>query len=116
MIQKAISQIEREQTRKEPLAPLAVGDTVKVHVTIREGDKERVQPFSGTVIAIRRGVGGGSFIVRRLSHGVAVEKIFPFNCPHVTKVEVERKSRVRRAKLYFLRERSGKKARLSRKE
>ena len=113
MIQKMIDKINRENIRKEPLAPFAVGDSVKVHVRIKEGDKERLQVFAGTVIAIKRGGVQGSFTVRRVSHGEGVEKVFPMNCPHVAKVEVESSSRVRRAKLYFLRNLSGKKARLA---
>ncbi len=113
MIQKMIDKINRENTRQEPLAPFAVGDSVKVHVKIKEGDKERLQVFAGTVIAIKRGGVQGSFTVRRVTHGEGVEKVFPMNCPNVAKVEVESSSRVRRAKLYFLRDRSGKKARLA---
>jgi len=108
-----IDKINRENTRKEPLAPFAVGDSVKVHVRIKEGDKERLQVFAGTVIAIKRGGVQGSFTVRRVSHGEGVEKVFPVNSPSVSKVEVESSARVRRAKLYFLRNLSGKKARLT---
>ncbi len=113
MIQKMIDKINRENTRKEKLAPFAVGDAVKVHVKIKEGDKERLQVFAGTIIAIKRGGVQESFTVRRISHGIGVEKVFPVNSPHVARVEVESSSRVRRAKLYFLRNLSGKKARLA---
>jgi large subunit ribosomal protein L19 len=113
MIQKMIDKINRENARKEKLDSFAVGDAVKVHVKIKEGDKERLQVFAGTVIAIKRGGVQESFTVRRISHGVGVEKVFPVNSPHVAKVEVESSSRVRRAKLYFLRDLSGKKARLA---
>jgi large subunit ribosomal protein L19 len=113
MIQKMIDKINRENARKEPLTPFSVGDTVKVHVKIKEGDKERLQVFGGTVIAIKRGGVQESFTVRRISHGVGMEKVFPVNSPHVAKVEIESSSRVRRAKLYYLRDLSGKKARLA---
>ena len=113
MIQKMIDKINRENARKEKLAPFAVGDSVKVSVKIKEGDKERLQIFAGTVIAIKRGGVQESFTVRRISHGVGVEKVFPVNSPHVASVEIESHSRVRRAKLYYLRKLSGKKARLA---
>ncbi len=113
MINKMIDKINRENARTEKLATFAVGDTVKVHVKIKEGEKERLQVFAGTIIAIKRGGVQESFTVRRISHGVGVEKVFPMNSPHVAKVEVESHSRVRRAKLYFLRNLSGKKARLA---
>jgi len=90
-----------------------VGDTVHVHVVIKEGDKERTQVFTGTVISRRHGGGGGTFTVRRISHGVGVERVFPMNSPHVAKVEVESRSDVRRAKLYFLRRRAGRQSKLA---
>ena len=89
-----------------------IGDTVKVHTKIREGDKERVQVFAGTVIA-RSGAGANErFTVRRISHGVGVEKVFPIHTPYIAKIEIVRSSHVRRAKLYFMRQLTGKKARL----
>jgi len=108
-----------EKIRREGLAENApefeVGDTVKVHAKIYEGDKERIQVFSGTVIA-RDGSGNTeTFTVRRVSHGVGVEKVFPVHSPHITKVTVEGSASVRRAKLYFLRRRVGKQARLKTK-
>lgn len=90
----------------------AVGDTVKVHVKIREGEKERVQVFAGTVIAMKGRGETRTFTVRRISHGVGVERIFPVKSPHIAKVEIESSSSVRRAKLYFLRDRTGKNSRL----
>ncbi len=97
---------------KPEVDPFQVGDSVRVHVKIREGEKERVQVFAGTVIA-RSGAGAAeTFTVRRLSFGVGVEKIFPVHAPSVTRIEVERSSKVRRAKLYYLRGLRGKKARL----
>jgi large subunit ribosomal protein L19 len=90
----------------------SIGDTVKVHVKIQEGDRERIQIFEGIVIA-RRGSGiSESFTVRRVSYGVGVERVFPVHSPHVDKVEVVRHGKVRRAKLYFLRDRVGKAAKL----
>ena len=91
---------------------LAPGDTVKVSVKIVEGDKERLQVFQGVVIKTRRGIGGGSFTVRRVSRGIGVERTFLFGSPLVEKVEVVQHGKVRRAKLYYLRRRSGKTARL----
>ncbi len=92
-----------------------IGDTVKVHTKVYEGEKERVQIFEGTVIA-RDGVGSTeTYTVRRISYGVGVEKVFPVHTPHVKKVEVLRSGHVRRAKLYYLRDRTGKKSRLREK-
>jgi len=102
----------RLNQRQEQAAAVAPGDSVRVHVKIKEGDKERIQVFAGTVIA-RRGRGAtATFTVRRVSHGVGVERIFPLQSPHIAKVEVEQRARVRRAKLYYLRARSGKRSRL----
>jgi large subunit ribosomal protein L19 len=106
-----LDKISREQVRDEPV-PFAIGDTVRVHVKIREGDKERVQVFSGTVIA-RDGKGSTeTFTVRRISYGEGVERVFPLHSPNITKTEIERQGRARRAKLYYLRQRTGKKARV----
>ena len=103
--------VEDRQLRQD-LEPFAVGDTVKVHVIIKEGDKERVQVFRGDVIA-KRGAGiRATFTVRKVSFGVGVERIFPLHSRMVKRVEVVRKSRVRRAKLYYLRNLKGKAARL----
>jgi len=103
--------VEDKQLRQD-LEPFDVGDTVKVHVIIKEGDKERVQVFRGDVIA-KRGAGiKASFTVRKVSFGVGVERIFPLHSRMVKRVEVVRKSRVRRAKLYYLRNLKGKAARL----
>jgi large subunit ribosomal protein L19 len=94
------------------LDPFDVGDNVKVHVIIKEGDKERIQIFKGDVIA-KRGKGmGASFIVRKMSFGIGVERIFPLHSKMVKKIEVVRKGKVRRAKLYYLRNLKGKAARL----
>ncbi|MEM6732713.1 MAG: 50S ribosomal protein L19, partial [Myxococcota bacterium] len=87
-------------------------DTVKVHVKIREGDKERVQVFEGVVIAQRHGGSRESFTVRKISYGVGVERVFPLHSPTIDKIEIVSSGKVRRAKLYYLRELQGKKARL----
>ncbi len=88
------------------------GDTVKVHVRVREGSRERIQMFEGVVIARKHGGLSETFTVRKVSSGVGVERIFPLHCPSVEKIEVKRLGRVRRAKLYYLRQRSGKSARI----
>lgn len=111
MNQALLDKIESEQFRKEP-AIFAVGDTVRVHTKVVEGDKERIQIFSGVVIG-RRGHGlNETFTVRRISYGEGVERVFPLHSPRVDKVEVERKGRSRRAKLTYLRRRLGKGATL----
>ncbi len=103
--------VENETLRRD-LPPFKVGDTVAVHVRVREGDKERIQVFQGLVIR-RRGAGvGETFTVRKISSGVGVERIFPVQSPLVTKVEIKARGYVRRSRLYYLRELSGKKARL----
>jgi large subunit ribosomal protein L19 len=111
MNQALQDKIESEQYRKEP-AEFAVGDSVKVHTKVVEGDKERIQIFSGVVIG-RRGRGlNETFTVRRISYGEGVERVFPLNSPRVDKIEVERHGAVRRAKLTYLRGRLGKGATL----
>ena len=104
-----IEKIEQEQLRTD-LAPFNVGDSVKVHTRIREGDRERIQVFAGIVIA-RTGRGiAASFTVRRISYGEGVERVFPLHSPFIEKIEVERSGKVHRAKLYYLRKRVGKTA------
>src|SRR5436305_428315 len=111
MNQALLDKIESEQFRKEA-AKFAIGDSVRVHTKVVEGDKERIQIFSGVVIG-RRGRGlNETFTVRRISYGEGVERVFPVNSPRVEKVEVERKGRARRAKLTYLRKRLGKGATL----
>src|SRR5438309_7325339 len=111
MSQALFDKIESEQFRKEP-ANFNVGDSVRVHTKVVEGDKERIQIFSGVVIG-RRGHGlNSTFTVRRISYGEGVERVFPVHSPRVDKVEVERKGSVRRAKLTYLRKRLGKGATL----
>jgi len=109
MSQAIFDKIESEQFRKEP-AIFSVGDTVRVHTKVVEGDKERIQIFSGVVIG-RRGRGlNSTFTVRRISYGEGVERVFPVHSPRVEKVEVERQGAVRRAKLTYLRKRIGRAA------
>ena len=106
-----------EKARMEQSGPVsfAIGDSVKVYVRISEGDKERIQLFPGTVIARKGGGDTEMFTVRRISHGVGVERIFPVRSPHIARIDVEGSTHVRRAKLYFLRNISGKQARLEAK-
>ena len=101
-----------QQYRKEGLPQLRPGDTVRVHVKIKEGEKERVQIFEGTVIAQRRGGSRSTFTVRKISFGQGVERIFPLHSPMIDKLEVVRSARVRRAKVYYLRKLKGKAARM----
>lgn len=106
-----IDAIQQTPVRRD-LPPFRPGDTVRVHVKIREGDKERIQVFEGVVIR-RRGRGvSATFTVRKVSYGVGVERIFPVESPAVTKLEIKSRGHVRRARLYYLRELRGKKARL----
>ncbi|HNS05013.1 MAG TPA: 50S ribosomal protein L19 [Candidatus Saccharicenans sp.] len=106
-----IKAVEEKQMRQD-IEPFKVGDTVKVHVLIREGDKERVQIFKGDVIA-KRGSGlGETFTVRKISYGIGVERIFPLHSRMIKKIEVVRHGKVRRAKLYYLRNLKGKAAKL----
>ncbi len=108
---RSVDVIEREAHRTD-LPPFRTGDTVRVHVRIREGDKERTQVFEGVVIRRRRGGSSGSFTVRKVSYGVGVERIFPLDSPSVEKMEIKSRGHVRRSRLYFLRDLRGKKARL----
>lgn len=104
-----IRKIENEQIKTD-ITPFKVGDTIKVHTRVVEGDKERIQLFTGIVIG-RRGIGlNSSFTVRRISYGEGVERVFPLHSPRIAKIEVERRGSVRRAKLNYLRERKGKQA------
>lgn len=97
---------------KENAPDVKVGDTVKVHVRIAEGDKSRIQIFEGTVIAKKHGGISETFTVRRIAHGTGIERVFPVHSPVVEKVEVVRSGKVRRAKLYYLRKRVGKAAKV----
>lgn len=97
---------------KAELPEVKVGDTVRVHVKIKEGERERIQAFEGTVIARKHGGIAETFTVRRVSYGVGVERVFPIHSPNIEKVETIRKGRVRRSKLYYLRNRVGKAAKV----
>ena len=106
--------IAEEQHRRD--INFRVGDQVKVHVRIKEGDKERIQIYEGIVIALRRGANRASFVVRKMSYGTGVERIFPVHSPSVEKVEVVSSGKVRRARLYYLRSRRGKAARIKERD
>jgi large subunit ribosomal protein L19 len=108
---RAIEQLEKEQMRMD-VPDFRAGDTVKVHVKIKEGEKERIQVFEGIVIRKRQGASRASFTVRKVSYGVGVERIFPTHSPAIDHIEVIQKGRVRRAKLYYLRGLKGKAARI----
>lgn len=100
----------------EKIPQMSAGDTVSVHVKIKEGDRERIQEFKGTIIRLRKGGNEASFTVRRMaSNGIGVERTFLLRSPRIDKVVVERHNKVRRAQLYFMRERTGKSARLKEK-
>ncbi|MBR6045589.1 MAG: 50S ribosomal protein L19 [Ruminococcus sp.] len=101
-----------QSSMKENVPEVNVGDTVKVHVRIAEGDKSRIQIFEGTVIAKKHGGIGETFTVRRVAHGCGIERVFPIHSPVVEKVELVRSGKVRRAKLYYLRKRVGKAAKV----
>ena len=101
-----------QDSMKTEAPQFSVGDTVKVHVRISEGDKSRIQVFEGTVIAKKHGGINETFTVRRVAHGVGIERVFPIHSPSVDKVEVVREGVVRRAKLYYLRDRVGKAAKV----
>jgi len=109
-----INYIEREQIRTD-LPDFRSGDTVKVHVKIKEGDKERIQIFEGVVIRKRKGTIGASFTVRKNSYGVDVERIFPLHLPAIDKIEILSRGSVRRSRLYYLRKLRGKAARIKEK-
>jgi large subunit ribosomal protein L19 len=106
----AIEAVEKTQLAERP--SMKTGDTVKVHVKVREGDKERIQVFEGIVIGMHRGGARASFTVRKVSFSQGVERIFPLHSPIIDKIEVVRSAQVRRAKLYFLRKLKGKAARM----
>jgi large subunit ribosomal protein L19 len=108
---QTIDQLQKEMVRLD-LPHFAPGDTVKVHVKIREGEKERVQVFQGVVISKRGSLSNATFTVRKVSYGVGVEKIFPLHSPALEKIEVVTRGRVRRAKIYYLRNLRGKAARI----
>lgn len=109
-----IQQIEKDMMRLD-LPQFKAGDTVKVHVRIQEGEKERIQIFEGIVIALKRGTTNSTFTVRKVSYGIGVERVFPLHSPIIDKIEVVSKGDVRRAKIYYLRNLKGKAARIKEK-
>jgi len=110
-----IEMVEGEMLRKD-LVGFQPGDTVRVHVKVKEGEKERLQVFEGVVMRLRKGGLGSTFTVRKMTYGVGVERTFPLHSPMIEKVEVVRKGQVRRAKLYYLRKLKGKAARIKEKK
>ncbi len=106
-----LRELEKEQLRGD-IPAFGPGDTVRVHVKVREGDKERIQVFEGVVLGRRGGGVRESFTVRKVSYGIGVERVFPLHSPNVSQIEVVRRGRVRRAKLYYLRALKGKAARV----
>ena len=108
---ETITQMERESMRLD-LPDFTAGDTVKVHVKIKEGEKERLQAFQGVVISKRGGRSNATFTVRKVSYGIGVERIFPLHSPSIDKIEVITRGRVRRSKIYYLRKLRGKAARI----
>jgi len=107
-----IKLIEATQFRETELPDFDPGDTIAVHVRVTEGQKERIQIFQGVVISIRGSGTGKTFMVRKISNGVGVERVFPYHSPKIARVELKRRGRVRRAKLYYLRGLRGKAARI----
>ena len=117
MTNRVVEKVQESQLRKD-IPEFRPGDTLRVHVRLREaeGEKERIQPFEGVVISKRGRLAGATFTLRRVSFGIGVERIFPVNSPMIQSIEVVRRGRVRRAKLYYLRGRKGKAARIKRVE
>jgi large subunit ribosomal protein L19 len=113
-----MNQLERIQRllTKKLVPPFEIGDTVRVHAKVVEGDKERIQVFEGVVIARKGARNSETFTVRKISYGVGVERIFPVHSPTITHIEVVRRGKVRRAKLYYLRAKKGRMARLEERE
>jgi len=110
-----IKALEAKQLKQE-IPDFTTGDTLKIHVKIKEGDKERLQVFQGTVIARNGGGIAEAITVRKISSGIGVERVFPIHSPNVAKIEIIKKGRVRRSKLYELRDQKGKKARIAEKK
>lgn len=108
---KALSSLEMEMMRMD-IPDFIPGDTIKVHVKIKEGEKERIQVFQGVVISKKKGMANASFTVRKISYGVGVERVFMLHSPSIDKIEVVTRGRVRRSKIYYLRKLRGKAARL----
>jgi len=108
---KIIRRLEQEIMRVD-LPDFSAGDTIKVYVKIKEGEKERIQVFEGVVISRRNGAANASFIVRKMSYGVGVERIFPIHTPSIAKIELVTRGKVRRSKIYYMRKLRGKAARI----
>ncbi len=106
-----VKELTKDQIRTD-LPKLEVGSTVKVHVKVKEGNRERIQVFEGTIIKIQHGGIQQTFTVRRISYGTGVERTFPVNSPKIDKIEVVRKGKIRRARLFYLRDRVGKAAKV----
>ena len=106
----------RQSLKSERTPTMKIGDTVRVHVKIVEGDRERIQAFEGILIARRGSLNTATFTVRKISHGVGVERIFPVHSPNIDKIEVIRHGKVRRAKLYYLRDKKGKEAKVKERD
>jgi large subunit ribosomal protein L19 len=109
-----LTMLEKEQMRVD-LPDFRTGDQIRVHVKIKEGDKERVQVFEGVVIRKRKGNSGATFTVRKVSYGVGVERIFPLHAPAIDRIDIVTRGKVRRSRLYYLRELKGKAARIKEK-
>lgn len=115
MTTQILDKIDAENRREDDIPDFGIGDTVRVHVKIREGEKERIQMFTGAVIARDGGGATETFTVRRVAYGEGVERVFPLHSPNVAAIELQRRGKVRRAKLYYLRDRRGKAARIKEK-
>jgi large subunit ribosomal protein L19 len=115
-LSEKMASVENRNLRSDPLPALRPGDSVQVHYKIVEGEKERVQVFAGVLIRIHRGGSRSTLTVRKISHGVGVERIFPVHSPRLVKVDVVSRGKVRRSRLYYLRGRTGKAARLRERE
>jgi len=110
-----LDEIKSELTYKVNHPDFKAGDTITVHYKIKEGDKERIQSFTGVVIQVKNEKATRTFTVRKISHGVGVERIFPYNSPYIEKIEVVKRGKVRRARIYYIRKLSGKAARIKEK-
>lgn len=110
-----IKQLESELIQRNDLPKISAGDTVTVAYKIREGNKERIQQFQGTVIQVKGSGATGTFTVRKISNGIGIERIFPTNSPFIDNVEVNKKGKVRRARIFYLRDRVGKATRIKEK-
>lgn len=106
-----LQRIEKEQVRMD-IPSFRAGDTVRVHVRIIEGEKERIQVFQGTVLRVKRGASNSTFIVRKISDGIGVERVFPLNSPYIDRIEVVSQGKVRQGRIFYLRKLKGKAARI----